>query len=126
MTSRHVAVWIDHQEAKVFHVDPSDFDASKVQAPGHHLHRHPQHTVEHEHPVDINGFFDQVCRTVENAQEILIVGPGSAKLELIKYVHKHKPALEPKIIGVETVDHPTDGQLVAHARKYFLAAGHAR
>ena len=26
-----------------------------------------------------------------------------------------------KIIGVETVDHPSDGQLVAYARKYFLA-----
>ena len=27
-----------------------------------------------------------------------------------------------KIIGVETVDHPTDNQLVAHARRYFRAA----
>jgi hypothetical protein len=27
--------------------------------------------------------------------------------------------LEAKIVGVETVDHPTDRQLVAHARHYF-------
>ena len=26
-----------------------------------------------------------------------------------------------KVIGVETVDHPSDGQLVAFARKYFVA-----
>jgi hypothetical protein len=26
-----------------------------------------------------------------------------------------------KVIGVETVDHPSDGQLVAYARKYFHA-----
>jgi hypothetical protein len=26
-----------------------------------------------------------------------------------------------KIVGVETVDHPSDGQLVAHARHYFKA-----
>ena len=26
------------------------------------------------------------------------------------------------IAGVETVDHPSDGQLVAHARKYFKVA----
>jgi hypothetical protein len=25
------------------------------------------------------------------------------------------------IVGVETVDHPSDGQLVAHARHYFKA-----
>ena len=24
-------------------------------------------------------------------------------------------------MGVESVDHPTDGQLVAYARKYFVA-----
>ena len=26
-----------------------------------------------------------------------------------------------KVIGLETVDHPSDGQLVAYARKYFKA-----
>ncbi len=26
-----------------------------------------------------------------------------------------------RILGVETVDHPTDGQVVAHARSYFAA-----
>ena len=26
-----------------------------------------------------------------------------------------------KVIGIETVDHPGDGQLVAYARKYFVA-----
>ena len=26
------------------------------------------------------------------------------------------------IVGVETVDHPSDPQLVAHAKNYFMAA----
>lgn len=26
-----------------------------------------------------------------------------------------------KVVGVETVDHPSDAQLVAYARKYFVA-----
>jgi hypothetical protein len=34
-------------------------------------------------------------------------------------VHKHDHALEPKILGVETLDHPTDGQLAAYVRHYF-------
>jgi hypothetical protein len=25
------------------------------------------------------------------------------------------------VVGIETVDHPTDGQLIAYARKYFIA-----
>jgi hypothetical protein len=36
-------------------------------------------------------------------------------------VHKHDHALEPKILGIETLDHPTDGQLVAYVRHYFYA-----
>ena len=31
-----------------------------------------------------------------------------------------------KIIGVETVDHPSDEQLVVYARKYFVAADRMR
>lgn len=31
-----------------------------------------------------------------------------------------------KVIGVETVDHPTDGQVLAYARRYFRAADQMR
>jgi hypothetical protein len=55
------------------------------------------------------------------ASEILIVGPGQAKLELIKHINAHDHAVVDKVVGVETVDHPGDGQLVAYARKYFVA-----
>ena len=51
--------------------------------------------------------------------EILVLGPGSAKLELIKWVHEHEKRLVSKIIGVETADHPHDRQIVAHARVAF-------
>ena len=47
-------------------------------------------------------------------------------LELIKHIHVHDPALSDKVIGVETVDHPSDGQLVAFARKYFEAKDRMR
>jgi hypothetical protein len=41
-------------------------------------------------------------------------------------VHKQAHALEPKIVGIETVDHPTDGQLVAHAKHYFQTPDRVR
>ena len=47
------------------------------------------------------------------------MGPSTAKLELVKHVHKHDHQLVGRIIGVETADHPTDKQIVAHARAYF-------
>ena len=120
--TRHVTVWIDHQEAKIFHVDAASSDAKSIHTPGRHLHRHPSVTAEHAHPADLAHFFKDVTDALAGAEAILIVGPSTAKLELIKYAHKHLPALVPKIVGVETVDHPTDGQLLAYSRKYFVAS----
>ena len=40
------------------------------------------------------------------------MGPGTRELE--------PPTLLPQIIGHKTVDHPSDAQLVALARKFFV------
>jgi stalled ribosome rescue protein Dom34 len=121
MAYRHAAVWIDHNEAKVFHVDDDQFDVSTIDAPHHHVHRHPKGPSEQrEHPADAQHFFHEVAQALRGTEEILVVGPATAKLELIKYIHKHEPALLSKVVGVETVDHPTDGQLAAYIRRYFL------
>jgi stalled ribosome rescue protein Dom34 len=123
--TKHGAVWIDHHEAKIFHVAPETFDVA-VHRPDHLVKRHATVTAEHAHPAEMQHFFHEVAQALANVEEVLVVGPGSAKLELVKYVHKHDHALEPRIIGVETVDHPTDGQLAAHVRSYFHAQDRLR
>jgi len=117
---KHVAVWIDHKEARVLRVEPHPVDEVTIE-PAHHIHnKHPRGPEEaKEHPEDAKRFFHEVAGSLEAAEEILVVGPSTAKLEFLKYVHKHDHALEPKIVGIETVDHPTDGQLVAYAKQYF-------
>jgi hypothetical protein len=52
---------------------------------------------------------------------VLITGPANAKTELVKWIHQHEPRLMQIIVGIETVDHPSDGELVDHARHYFKA-----
>ena len=126
MKTLHAAVWIDHKEAKIFHVDPDTFDMAKVKAPHSHLHRHEATTHEHHHPAEEEHFFQAVAHALDGAEEILVVGPGQAKLEFMKHVRDREKALAPKVLGVETVDHPTDGQLVAYVRKYFRAADRMR
>ena len=61
----------------------------------------------------------QVVDAVKDAAPFLVVGPGGAKLELIRVMHKDHHELEKRLVAVETIDHPTDGQLLAYARKYF-------
>ena len=89
-------------------------------APHHHVRRH-QGTAEKSYPADEQHFYHEVAVALRGTEEILVVGPSTAKLGLIKHLHKRESELEPRIVGVETVDHPTDGQLVAFMRRYFYA-----
>jgi stalled ribosome rescue protein Dom34 len=119
--SKHVVVWIDHKEARIFSLHPEGSEEATVVAPLHNIHhKHPRgQEGEKDHPDDAKRSFHEVVRGLERAEAVLLVGPGTAKLHFFRYVHKHEHALEPKVVGIETVDHPTDGQAVAYARKYF-------
>ena len=119
----HAVIWIDHKEARVFHVHPEATEATTVLAPQHHLHRHPKGRGEaREHPDDARRFFSEVARALDGVEALLIVGPSSAKLEFFRYLHEHDRRLEARVVGVESADHPTDGEIVARARRCFMAS----
>ena len=120
MSHPHTIVWIDQHEAKLFHVDRESFDATRIENAHSHVRKHPTNTAEHNHPADEQRYFHDVARALEDSAEVLVVGPSTAKLHFINHVHRHDKALVDRIVGVETVDHPSDGQLVAYARRYFL------
>ncbi len=63
-----------------------------------------------------------MAHTLDGVDALLIVGPASAKLEFFKYLHEHDRRLEGKVVGVESADHPTDGEIVARAKSYFKAS----
>ena len=127
MTIQYIAVWIDHKEARIFHVEPKSFDEATLVAPHRHVHRHAKGAAEERHhPEDQHHFFRDVAKSLEQAEQILILGPSTAKLQLLSYLHENDKALVPKIVGIETVDHPTNKQIVAYAREYFDAAGATR
>jgi hypothetical protein len=57
--------------------------------------------------------------TLQAHGQILIVGPSKTKLHFFRFMKQHDHALEQRIVGLETMDHPSDAQLVAHLRNYF-------
>ncbi len=128
----HTAVWIDHALAKVFTLHPSpdqhrhldDVDTATVHAPAHHIHRHglPRGGQAPEHRQDALHFFQEVAATLADADAVFLMGPASAKLELQRYLQDTHPHVAERVTGVETVDHPTDHQIVAMARKAFTAS----
>ena len=123
MKAYHAVVWIDHREARVFFFDRHkaieiDITATK---PDTHIHHKAGSMSGHRAPED-HAFLHEVVAALKAAREWLIVGPGSAKLELVKHIHKHDHELADRVVGIETADHPTDKQIVAHARTAFEAA----
>ena len=114
----HAIVWLDHREALVC-LMPS-VESPFVQ---HHLHApeavgHP-HRDGHARDEHSGRFFEDIARSLEPVSEVLVVGPARAKNEFHAFTADRKPELHARILGVETLDHPTPGQLVAHARTFF-------
>jgi len=122
MSHFHAVVWLDHSEAHVMHIAPDDVEKSVVHPskPHQHLHSRAGTLGSGKRPED-QHYYHAVVDALKGAQEILVVGPAQAKLQLIKHMHAHDQATADKVVGVESIDHPTDGQLVAYARKYFAA-----
>ena len=118
----HAVIWIDHHEARVFHFSPTDVKRLVLHPdhPTRHIH-HRANSIGSGHASEDHAFLQAVAQSIADAGAVLVTGPANAKTELIKHISKHDPRLMNVIAGVETVDHPSDGQLVAYARQYFIA-----
>ncbi|MDO8694724.1 MAG: translational machinery protein [Sheuella sp.] len=122
MTTNHGVIWIDHKEAHVLYFDSSKNELIKSDLTHTHLH-HKANAVGSGNAPEDHKFFHTVISAAADVNEILVVGPGSAKGELIKHAATHDAAIAKKIIGIETVDHLTDPQVLAYAKKYFIRTG---
>ena len=123
----HAVIWIDHLEARIFHFGREDVDRLVLHPhnPTRHIH-HKANTIGSGHAAEDQDFFHQVVEAVAGTGAVLITGPANEKAELLKYIHHHAPQLMDFVSGVETVDHPSDGALVAYAKRYFKTADHMK
>ena len=126
MAHFHAAVWIDHAEAKVYSLNRDS--ANEWQIKPHDAHVHVHHKAgkgDSGHTHD-ESYFHSVGEAVKDAGEILIAGPGTAKTELMHHLQRHDPAIGKKVVGVETMDHPTDGEFLKLARSAFTKIDNLR
>jgi stalled ribosome rescue protein Dom34 len=121
MSNRHAVVWVDHAQARVLFVDLDNLEKSIVEPAEHpHLH-HKRGAYGSGHAAEDQHYYHGIAQALQGAQEILVAGPGQAKLVLFKHLQQHDPELAARVLGIETADHPSDGQLADHARHYFKA-----
>jgi len=127
MSFNHAVVWLDHAEAHVMGFNAEEVEAKQIHAKSSHkkLH-HKSGAPGSGHETEDQSYYHEVAQALGGAGEILIVGPSNAKLFLLKHLQKHDPAVAARVVGIESIDHPTDGQVVAYARHYFVAADRMR
>lgn len=114
MSLFHAVVWTDHKSAQVLQFDDEHVQAQKIRSHSHHTAQHGS-TVRSEHE-----FFADVCDALDGIGEVLLTGSRTVLADFRHYADKHRPQAAARIVGYEVVDHPSDNQLVALARKYFL------
>ena len=123
MAYLHTVIWLDHKRAQVVSFGRDSSESATVQHDGgeRHLH-HRRGSIGSGHAAEDPKYYEKILVAVADAQELLVTGPANAKLEFVKHIHKRHPVLVERLVGVETLDHPSEGELLKFARAYFLAA----
>jgi len=114
MSLSRAVLWIDHHNAQVLSFSDEQSEARQIYAHAHYTRQHGS-SVRTEHE-----FFGEVCDALASAREVLVTGSHQAQADFRHYADKHRPAVAPRIVGWQTVDHPSPAQLLAQARGFFV------
>lgn len=122
MSHFHAVIWIDHQKATSWQFTADEQHRTAIHAANQHQHVHTGKSSHGGHRAGADHhFFDDVAKSVTGAHEILIIGPAQTKTEFATYLKEKHPLVARCIVAVENADHPTDGEVLAYARKHFAA-----
>ena len=114
MSLYHAVAFVDHQSADVFQFGSEHVEERQV-------HERLKFTRQHGSGVRTeHEFFGHVCDALDGIQEVLVTGGHTGLADFRHYVDKHRPQTAKRIVGYEVVDHPSENQLVALARKHFV------
>ena len=114
MSLFHAVVWTDHRSAQVLQFDAEHVSAETVRAHTHYTARHGS-AVRSQHE-----FFGELCDALDGIAEVLMTGSHTTLADFRHYADKYRSQTVSRIVAYEVVDHPSENQLVALARKYFV------
>jgi stalled ribosome rescue protein Dom34 len=125
MTTHHLAIWMDHNEARILRL-PAEGGSYEVEHVGDRSHHtHPRKADGAREPVDAR-FLAAIEERIAQADEVLLSGPAGAKDELLRHIERHRPRFVERIVAVEKADRMTDGELADHARRVFAKTDRMR
>ena len=107
-------VLLDRENARIFHLtEPATKESFHFERPDHHTHRKTHEDMESP------KFYEEVAEHLKGSGPLLLLGHGVGKGHFKTYLEMRHPTLAKQVIGCETVDAPTDGQVLAMAVKFF-------
>jgi hypothetical protein len=121
-----VGVWIDHRKAVIAIIAGKKEEIRQVTS---NMEKHVRYSggAREDSAEDqrdrrftghLNKYYDKVIACIRDADSILILGPGEAKIELEERLGKE--ALRGRIVGIETADKMTNRQVAARVRQRFV------
>lgn len=126
---RNVGVWIDRKQALIVQLDNGERQIQVIESqlpPRTRLVRRSVGDIDLPNELHTNQryekhlklYLNRVAEALQNADSILLMGPGEAKIELQKTLQKSKTLAE-RIAGVETVGKLTQNQIAAKVSDFF-------
>jgi hypothetical protein len=119
---RHVMIWVNHREAVVA-VFVGSFPSNwmKIFGKGPYPERVGGwlvYNIEAHRHETLKGFHDEITRHLTPIDAILLLGPGSPKHQLARFIHEQGSDLG-RIAQTDTVPHLTQAELMVHAEAFF-------
>ena len=122
---KEVGIWIDHRKSVIVSVTDKGEETTLIRS-GMEKHVRYSGAAQEDSAEDqrdtrytghLNKYYDHIILCIRDAESILILGPGEAKVELGNRLEKE--SLSGRVIGIETVDKMTDRQIAARVRQQF-------
>jgi stalled ribosome rescue protein Dom34 len=115
--SQHCIVALTHHAAHIYHLDGQAGGEVTIREAA--VRETDNRNAGSGKKPDHKHFFDDVAKGLTDAREILIVGHGTAKEEFKHHLESHHKQINGHVVAVESIDHPTEPQLLAMAKKKF-------
>jgi len=123
--SDKVGIWIDHKRTVIVSASAGRVTTSLDSEVPAHPHFGGEQVgggekkYEERRGHDLDRYYDEVINYLGDADGLLILGPGEAKLELKARLDRTTKTHAGRTIEVATTDRLTDPQIVAKVKEHF-------
>jgi stalled ribosome rescue protein Dom34 len=114
MSASVSVVWVDFENAKLFHFSEERMERETLKSA--RVRRHT-HRPEGDEKRD-RQLYEAISQKLRGRPRVLIVGAELAKTHFLAFLNEMHPDIARKVVGCETMDHLTDHQIAAFALRY--------